>query len=199
MDALQPNATPRWEWRIFGADLAALESRLGSPTSLPRRSDETYLLNALTPHSAKIRDEALEVKRLLRVDDGLELWEPAFRAPFPVTAEDLAAAAAALALPLPLSRLDRAAYGEARFLAEIVAPCPALRAVAVRKSRLRFSFRGCAAEFVRMQIGSAPMESVALESEDERRLAEALAALDADPRLNVNFPKGVERAAALAI
>ncbi|TDX67277.1 hypothetical protein EDE12_101821 [Methylosinus sp. sav-2] len=197
MDALQPNATPRWEWRIFGADLAALEAKLGSPTSLPRRSDEIYLLNALTPHSAKIRDEALEVKRLLRVDDGLELWEPAFRAPFPVTAERLAAAAAALALPL--SRLDRAAYDEARFLAEIVAPCPALRGVAVRKSRLRFSFRGCAAEFVRLQIGPAPMESVALESEDERRLAEALDALDADPRLNVNFPKGVERAAALAI
>ncbi|WP_400765601.1 hypothetical protein [Methylosinus sporium] len=197
MDALQPNATPRWEWRIFGADLAALESRLGSPTSLPRRSDETYLLNALTPHSAKIRDEALEAKRLLRVDDGLELWEPAFRAPFPMTAERLCAAAAALALPL--RHLDRTAYDEAHFLAEIVAPCPALRAVAVRKSRLRFSFRGCAAEFVRMQIGPAPMESVALESEDERRLAEALAALDADPRLNVNFPKGVERAAALAI
>lgn len=196
MDALQPHATPRWEWRIFGADLAALEAKLGSPTSLPRRSDEIYLLNALTPHSAKIRDEALEVKRLLRVDDGLELWAPAFAARFPVTAERLAAAAAALALPL--SHLDGAAYDEARFLAEIVAPCPALRAVFVRKSRLRFSFRGCAAEFVRLQIGPAPMESVALESEDERRLAAALRALDADPRLNVNFPKGVERAAALA-
>jgi hypothetical protein len=196
MDALQPNVTPRWEWRIFGADLAALEARLGSPTSLPRRSDEIYLLNALTPHSAKIRDEALEVKRLLRVDDGLELWEPAFSARFPLTAERLAMAAAALALPP--NGLHRPCYDEDRFLAEIIAPCPALRPVAVRKSRLRFCFRGCAAEFVRLQIGPAPMESVALESEDERRLAEALQALDADPRLNVNFPKGVERAAALA-
>jgi len=195
MGALDPNATPRWEWRIFGADLTALEAKLGSPTSLPRRSDEIYLLNALTPHSAKIRDEALEVKRLLRVDDGLELWAPAFDAPFPLTAERLRAAAAALALPL--NCLDRASYDEECFLAEIVAPCPALRPVAVRKSRLRFSFHGCAAEFVRLQIGPAPMDSVALESEDEQRLAEALRALDADPRLNVNFPKGVERAAAL--
>ncbi|CAN2535266.1 hypothetical+protein [Methylocapsa aurea] len=196
MDALEPNATPRWEWRIFGADLAALEAKLGPPTCLPRRSDEIYLLNALTPHSAKIRDQALEVKRLLRVDDGLELWAPAFHSAFPLSTERLAAAAAALALPL--NRVGHAAYDTARFLDEIVAPCPALRAVAVRKSRLRFAFHDCAAEFVRLQIGPAPMESVSLESEDERRLAEALRALDADPRLNVNFPKGVERAAALA-
>jgi hypothetical protein len=196
MGALEPNATPRWEWRIFGADLTALEARLGSPTSLPRRSDEIYLLNALTPHSAKIRDQTLEVKRLLRVDDGLELWAPAFCSAFPLSAERLAAAATALALPLNRSGHD--SYDEARFLEEIVAPCPALRPVAVRKSRLRFSFHDCAAEFVRLQIGAAPMESVALESEDERRLTRALRALDADPRLNVNFPKGVERAAALA-
>ncbi|WP_159726416.1 hypothetical protein [Methylosinus sp. Ce-a6] len=188
---------PRWEWRVFGADLAALEARLGWPTSPPRRSDEIYLLNSTTPHSAKIRDGALEVKRLLRVDDGLELWTPAFRGSFPLPAARIAEAAAAMALPLHRP-LDGASYDEARFLGGIVAPCPALRPVAVRKSRTCFAFRDCAAEFVRLRIGPTPIESVALECEDEERLAEALRALDADPRLNVNFPKGVERAAALA-
>lgn len=196
MGAADTRHTPRWEWRIFGADLAALEAKLGSPMSVPRRSDETYLLNALTPHSAKIRDHALEVKRLLRVDDGLELWAPAFRQVFPLAAARVAEAAVAMALPA--AHLDQAPYDEARFLSEVVAPCPALRPVSVRKSRIRFVFHDCSAEFVRLQIGSTPIESVALESEDETRLAEALGALDADPRLNVNFPKGVERAATLA-
>lgn len=196
MGAADPRHTPRWEWRIFGADLAALEAKLGPPTSVPRRSDETYLLNALTPHSAKIRDQALEVKRLLRVDEGLELWAPAFRQTFPLATARLAEAAAAMALPA--THLGDGSYDEKRFLSEVVAPCPALRPVLVRKSRIRFNFLGCAAELVRVQIGPAPIESVALESEDETRLAEALRALDADPRLNVNFPKGVERAMALA-
>lgn len=197
MDATSETAAPRWEWRIFGADLAGLAARLGPPLGRPRRSEEIYLLNALTPHAAKIRRDVLEVKRLLRVDgDGLELWSPAFREAFPLPAERLAAAAAALALPAPA--LGAARYDAARFLAEVVAPCRALRPVTARKSRRRFLFDGCPAEAVRLRVGRAPLESVALESEDERRLARALRALGVDPRLNVNFPKGVERACALA-
>jgi hypothetical protein len=189
------NGPPRWEWRIFGADLTALEARLGPPLDAPRRSEEIYLLNAATPHSAKIRDGALEVKRLLQVDDGLELWLPAFRAEFPLAAAQVARAAAALALSLP--PLAAAAYDRDRFLCDIVAACPAMRPICVRKSRRRYGFQGCAAESVRLQVGAVPLESVAVESADEARLAEALRALGADARLNVNFPKGVERAAAL--
>ncbi|MBY6242592.1 hypothetical protein [Methylosinus sp. Sm6] len=186
---------PRWEWRIFGADLAALEARLGTPLDAPRRSDEIYLLNSATPHSAKIRSGALEVKRLLQVDgDGLELWRPAFRAEFPLGSEHLARAAAALALhPPPL----RAAYDQDGFFTEVVAACRALRPVSVRKARRRYTFRGCAAEAVRVQIGAVPLDSVAVESADPARLREALRALGVDARLNVNFPKGVERAVAL--
>jgi hypothetical protein len=188
---------PRWEWRIFGADLSALEARLGAPLDLPKRSDEIYLLNATTPHSAKIRDGALEVKRLLRVDgDGLELWRPAFRADFPLSAAQLARAAAALALPSPPLRAD--AYDRERFLSAVVAECRALQPIFVRKARRRYAFCGCAAESVRAQIGAVPLDSVAVESADAARLRDALRALGVDARLNVNFPKGVERAAALA-
>ncbi|ATQ69723.1 MULTISPECIES: hypothetical protein [Methylosinus] len=188
---------PRWEWRIFGADLALLEAQLGYPLDAPHRSDEIYLVNSATPHSAKIRDGALEVKRLLRVDgDGLELWRPAFRAEFPFSADQLARAAAALALPSPPLRAQT--YERGDFFSEIVARCRALRPIAVRKSRRRYAFRGCAAEAVRVQIGAVPLCSVAVESADAARLREALRALGADARLNVNFPKGVERAAALA-
>lgn len=195
MVALANSDAPRWEWRVFGADLSALEARLGAPIDAPHRSDETYLLNAQTPHSAKIRAGELEVKRLLRVDDGLELWSPAFKGEFPLAAEKVNDAFAALALAPP--RLSAARYDERAFLSDIVSCCTALRPVTVKKSRRRYSFWGCAAEAVRLLIGAAPLESVAVESEDERRLSDALRELRADPRLNVNFPKGVERAMAL--
>jgi hypothetical protein len=46
-----------------------------------RQTDEIYLLNSATPHSAKIRGAVLEVKRLVEVDPGgLELWSPALKA-----------------------------------------------------------------------------------------------------------------------
>ncbi len=63
------NCAPRWEWRTFGAGLPEIEAKLGPTTRIePRRSGEIYLLSSATPHSAKIRDGALEVKRLLQVE-----------------------------------------------------------------------------------------------------------------------------------
>ena len=93
--------TLRWEWRTFSPSLADLEAKIGSAVRIaPRQSDEIYLLNSATPHSAKIRGALLEVKRLVQVDpSGLELWSPAFKAPFPLSAPILQSAFSALDLP----------------------------------------------------------------------------------------------------
>ncbi|PWB79699.1 MAG: hypothetical protein C3F11_20055 [Methylocystaceae bacterium] len=192
------NDAPRWEWRSFGADLSAIEAKIGlSMQAAPRRSEEIYLLNSATPHGAKIRGGALEVKRLLRVDrDGLELWSPAFRAAFPLSAQTLTAAFAALAVTPP--GLEAKDYDCGAFLAEVVSRCEALRAVRVKKARRQFVFFECAAEFVRLQIGAVALESFAVESAEPARVLQALRELGLDSRLNVNFPKGVERAIALA-
>jgi len=66
MGELGRRDAPRWEWRTFGARLPDIEAKVGLTARIaPRRSDEIYLLNSSTPHSAKIRDGVLEVKRLL--------------------------------------------------------------------------------------------------------------------------------------
>jgi len=50
----------RWEWRTFGARLSDIEAKVGLTAQIaPRQSDEIYLLNSVTPHSAKIRGGAL--------------------------------------------------------------------------------------------------------------------------------------------
>lgn len=193
----EKSSAPRWEWRIFGSDLSAIGAKVGPPAEVaPRHSDEIYLLNAATPHSAKIRDAALEVKRLLRVDaNGLELWKPAFRAEFPLSAEKLAEAFAALAVaPPPLPSKD---YDCDAFLSEIVAGYAPLRAVRVKKARRQFAFRNGVAELTRAQIGSVTLNSFAVESEEPAHVLLALGELGLNPRLNVNFPKGVERALGL--
>jgi len=74
MGELGRRDAPRWEWRTFGVRLSDIEAKIGLAARIAlRQSDEIYLLNSDTPHSAKIRGGVLEVKRLLQVNpSGLE-------------------------------------------------------------------------------------------------------------------------------
>ena len=56
----------------------------------PRYSSEIYVLSLHGPQNAKLRDGFIDIKRLQRVDDdGLELWEPVFKAKFPLSREKI--------------------------------------------------------------------------------------------------------------
>lgn len=188
----------RWEWRTFSSGLSEIEAKIGLAVQVaPRQSDEVYLLNSATPHSAKIRDGVFEVKRLQQVDSrGLELWSPAFKAAFPLSAPMLRSAFAALDLPPPVTR--PADYDLNAFLTEVVSHNEALRIVQVKKARRQFAFRTCAAEFVRLQMGDIVQESFCLENEDPSSVIAALRELGLDPHANMSFPKGLKRALALA-
>ena len=76
---------PRWEWRGFGDELRDVESIFGpgSPSGC-MESDEVYVLSAAGTDAVKVRDELMDVKHLLEVnDDGLEQWVPVMKAGFP--------------------------------------------------------------------------------------------------------------------
>jgi hypothetical protein len=190
------NDTLRWEWRTFSPSLADLEAKIGSAVRIaPRQSDEIYLLNSATPHSAKIRSAVLEVKRLVQVDpSGLELWSPAFKAAFPLSVPMLQSAFSALGLPPPT--IQRGAYALDEFLAEIVGRNAAFRAVQVSKGRRQFMFGGCAAELVRLHIGAVAQDSICIEDEAPARIIAALHELGLDSHANINFPAGLKRALA---
>ena len=189
----QGKDTPRWEWRTFSTRLADIEAKIGLAVQIaPRQSDEVYLLNSTTPHSAKIRDRVLEVKRLQQVDSsGLELWSPAFKAAFPLSAPVLQSAFTALDLPPPTTRPGD--YDLDEFLMEVISHNRVLRAVQVRKARRQFVFHNCAAEFVRLHVGAIVQESFSLEDADPSSVIVALRKLGLDPHANTNFPKGIER------
>jgi hypothetical protein len=192
------NCAPRWEWRTFGARLPEIEAKLGPTTRIAaRQSDEIYLLNSTTPHSAKIRGGVLEIKRLLQVDSsGLEQWTPAFKERFPLSTAMLRSAFAALDLRPITTR--RVLYDLEEFLAEVASNDVPMRAVEVKKTRHQFMYRDCAAEFDRMHIGPVARESFCIESEDPSKVIAAVHEMGLDPRANINFPKGIERALALS-
>ncbi len=199
MDRPKAKDASRWEWRIFGPNLADLEARIGLTAVIaPVQSDEIYLLNSATPHSAKIRSAVLEVKRLEKVDpSGLELWSPAFKAAFPLSAPMVQSAFSALGLPHPA--IQRGAYASDEFLVEIIGRNAAFRAVQVNKMRRQFMFGGCAAEFVRLRIGAILQDSFCIEDEAPARIIAALRELGLDSHPNTNFPLGLRRMLARAI
>src|SRR4029434_7634883 len=110
---------PRWEWRSFGADVAATEAVLAAWTPGPvEESDELYLLSA-TGANVKVRYDLMDIKLLREVDgDGLERWEPVLKAGFPLPAAEAVRVLDALGVMTP--PLTRDAYTLDQLLGALV-------------------------------------------------------------------------------
>ena len=188
---------PRWEWRTFSASLAALERAIGPMADVaPRNSSEIYILSLHGPQNAKLRGGLIDIKRLQQVDDdGLELWEPVFKAKFPLGRCDIAVAFSELHLPLPA--LSRDSYTIEEFFNSLIAAQPALRVARVDKSRRGFDFQGCIAEFVRLSVESRSLQSFSLEHQDRSLILAALEKLGLDSHANTSYPLGLKRALGL--
>ena len=188
---------PRWEWRTFSASLAALERAIGPMADVaPRNSSEIYILSLHGPQNAKLRGGLIDIKRLQQVDDdGLELWEPVFKAKFPLGHCDIAVAFSEWHLPLPA--LSRDSYTIEEFFNSLIAAQPALRVARIDKSRRGFVFQGCIAEFVRLSVESRSLQSFSLEHEDRSLILAALEQLGLDSHANTSYPLGLKRALGL--
>jgi hypothetical protein len=188
---------PRWEWRCFAPSLATIMQAVAIPRDAAKReSDEIYLLDPRGTENVKIRDGVLDIKRLRQIDaDGLELWEPVFKTPFPLARGDLAAASAVW--PLPLETLPRETYTIEQFIEDVILLRAGLHVVRVHKSRRAFMFAGCIAELVRLAVESRTLESFSLEHEDPTRILAALLTLGLDGHANTNYSLGLSRALGL--
>ena len=187
----------RWEWRCFAPSLATIAQAVAIPRdAASRESDEIYVLDPRGTANAKIRDGFLGIKRLRQIDaDGLQLWEPVFKAHFPLGRSDLAAASAVW--PLPLETLPRETYTIDQFIEEVISLRAALHVARVHKSRRAFTFAGCIAELVRLTVESRTLESFSLEHEDPKRILAALLKLGFDSHANANYSLGLRRALGL--
>jgi exopolyphosphatase / guanosine-5'-triphosphate,3'-diphosphate pyrophosphatase len=185
----------RWEWRTFDASLNAIEGRIAAALEqvAPHTSAEIYLLRLGGPQNTKIRDGILDVKRLQQVDvNGLELWEPVLKAKFPLSQNDVATAFLEWQLSLP--GLGRNTYTIDQFTNQLIVAQPHLRVAPVTKSRRRFTFAACMAEFVRLSVDSLYLESFSLEHEQTGPIVAALNDLGLVNVSNINYPLALKRA-----
>lgn len=155
--------TPRWEWRTFGDRFPEAEAALTSVPVSTKTSTETYLLCRVPGVNAKIRGETLDVKRLLQVERGLELWTPVLQVVFPIDAAAIGALFAEWKAVCPA--LARPQYSRDQFLTEIIATTSAVRAVVISKVRRQATLEECAVEVSTVTVGAQEVQTVAVESE----------------------------------
>jgi hypothetical protein len=170
--------TPRFEYRVWAPDLTELAGRLAmqcTPLGV-RTSEETYLVHPRTDLNIKIRAETLDIKQLVRIQQGFQLWTPILKEAFPLSASSAAEVMGYLAETPSAGKhapLDIDAF---LALAEVTGTATAT----VAKQRHGYLQEGCIMEFAEVTINGSGVHSVAVESED---LDTALAVAD---RLGIN-------------
>lgn len=183
---------PRWEWRAFDSDFGNAERRLAAlAPERTEESDDIYVLSEHSDASVKVRGGLLDVKRLLAVaDDGLEQWVPVLKAASPVTAEDVGATLDALGCPDPT--VPRRAYPLAELIDSVVAGADGLRAVDVRKHRVRYTIGGCMAELSELRTAAGSTRTIAIESPDPAAVRAAVDELGLGGRPVVCVPRALK-------
>jgi exopolyphosphatase / guanosine-5'-triphosphate,3'-diphosphate pyrophosphatase len=180
---------PRWEWRTFGQDFGAAESRFAALTpGQVQKSEEIYLVSTAADANVKIRDDKVDIKLLERVDaNGLEQWRPALKEPFPLADSALAQVRAALGLlAAPPGTEGQSLDGLLAALAPAGGP---VRVVTVRKTRTRFHVHGCVAELTDVIADGDKVRTVAIEDADPAKVVAAVREMELDRYPNISYPR----------
>jgi len=187
---MQPSQPPRFEFRAWSP-----EPFPGLSPPQGEFAEEVYLLPlGLAGRDVKIRGDALEIKELLLERDGLQLWDPAARLEFPITAFALERELMTrLMLNQPLSRQR---YDHAELLEEIIgARGRNIAVLPVRKRRRLLEAAGCRAEAGEVEVEPGRrVFTAAAEHEDPVRLRRAVAELGLEDRPNLDYPAALARA-----
>jgi hypothetical protein len=183
-----PYAPARFEYRIWGETFPELPA----PDQMPA-SPEVYLLpDAVDGINVKIRDNALEIKRLLGHRGPLQHWLPALRCPLPLPAavieRELWPALGVAAPPLA-----HASYDLERLLGEAANAWTGMQSVRLIKRRRAFEVAGARAERTRVELGMITVETVAVEAEAFEAAHRAVAELGLMPAPNLDYVAALRR------
>lgn len=186
---------PRYEFRAFAQSFGLVEKKMRqlAPCEMIRESSEVYIVSAGTSLSnTKIRHNVMDIKVLVREEQGLEQWRPSLKAEFPLAA-DVIRQEVFPAFAVSVPELVRPAYTLDQLVEEIVRPHPQLTAAQVFKRRSGFMVSGCIAEIAELLINGAAIKTAAVESEDVEAVVKAKEMLGLQEYENVNYLLAIKR------
>lgn len=184
---------PRWEWRTFGESLDdGIQAIKQYPEGKVRQSSEIYILSEKSNDNTKIRDQLMDIKTLLRVNqDGLEQWTPILKAGFPIHITDLAIVYKAFNLPLPYFKKDEYSYDE--YLNELINTNKQLFMVNVSKERHGFTIDDCIVEFAEVTFNGQPIKTIAVEHANPDLVIKTVKKLGLNHYENINYIKAMKK------
>jgi hypothetical protein len=186
---------PRYEFRVWGENLAQrrviLERRA---TPVQAISNEIYFISRTTERcNAKLRDDLMDIKVLVKEHLGLEQWKPTLKAPFPLDRSVIGAQIFPDLESQP-PQLSRPHYELGEFLKEVVEADDRIAIVRLSKTRLKFSLGKCQAEFTEVRFNDVTSNTVAVESTDPEELLHTLGEIGLDGAENVSYIRYLRRA-----
>jgi hypothetical protein len=191
---------PRLEFRAFAYDFGPTRDKLHHLATLKDIEEQTdvYLITRNNhSHNVKVRDGRLEIKYLIHKKNGLEEWRPIYQAAFPLTASQLCWELFT-SLNVVAPTLESDSYDEKEFWEELTKLQTSICLVHVIKHRFRFNYRSCNAEISNLWANGIPLQTLAIESEDDKTVLELRAKLDLQNYENVNYPLALQRIMGLA-
>ena len=185
---------PRWEWRTFGNDLTRGEEAIREyPRTRAKESTEQYILSSAGNDNTKVRDELLDIKTLLRVnDDGLEQWTVLLKTGFPIHINKLALVYKAFDITFPY--LDKDQYTSGEFINDLVGANDKLTIVEVGKKRLGYMINDCIVEIAEVAFNGKPFKTIAVEHTDPSLVIATVDKLGLRGYENINYINAMKAA-----
>lgn len=185
---------PRWEWRTFGDDLSRGEENIKKfGESRDRVSKEIYILSKNSNDNTKIRDELMDIKSPIRIneDTGLEQWTVLAKSAFPIHINDLALVYKAFGIKLPY--LDKDEYSYKEYIEDLIGKNPSLKMINVEKNRHGYLIDDAIVEIAEVKFNEISTKTIAVEHADMEVVLKAVEKLGLTGYKNVNYIKAMKQ------
>lgn len=190
----------RYEFRAFAQNFGLVEEKMRKLSKFEkfRESSEIYILSAANKkNNIKIRYDTLDIKVLVKEEQGLQQWHPRIKAEFPVkmaVIRDEVFPALKVAVP----EFKRSEYSFNQYLEDIIQPHPDLTIARVYKRRFGYTINGCISEIAELLINGAAIKTIAVESLDVRAVLQAKEILGLQAYQNVSYLVAIKRILGMA-
>jgi hypothetical protein len=185
---------PRWEWRTFGDNLSKGEENIiKHGNSRDRVSKEIYILSKNSNDNTKIRDELMDIKSPIRIneDTGLEQWTVLAKSAFPIHINNLALVYKAFGIKLPYLDKDEFTYKE--YIEELIGKNPDLKMIDVEKNRHGYLIDEAIVEIAEVKFNEMSTKTIAVEHADMEVVLKTLEKLGLTEYENVNYIKAMKQ------
>ena len=190
--------TPRFEFRTFGHNFTDYHNKMAE-LSLPvpdemrvRKFDEIYIISKTVDNTnIKVKNNKLDVKKLIQVRDNLEKWNTMMKFDFPVSKkllmDEIFPALKADILLIKYNEVD-----EKQFV-NIIKRHKDLLVIPVHKKRYAYILNYTICEFAEVIFGNDCLYTVSVESTEAEEVTKTIQELNLDSLENINYVQAIKR------